>query len=87
VPGAPVLDVVDVDVALTGVFQGRRRMTLTYPILNRARCVLWLVTGKEKAGMIVRLRNGDLSIPASRIQRDRALVLADDLAAAELGPG
>src|SRR5262249_49803168 len=35
VPGDPVLNVTDSDVALTGVYQGRRRMTLTYPILNR----------------------------------------------------
>ncbi len=87
VPGDPVLDVVDVDVALTGVYQGRRRMTLTYPILNRARRVLWLVTGKEKAGMLLRLRNGDLTIPAGRVQHDRALVLADGPAAEELGQG
>ena len=39
VPGDPVLDVTDADVALTGVYQGRRRMTLTYPVLNRSRRV------------------------------------------------
>ena len=55
VPGDPVLDVTDADVALTGVYQGRRRMTLTYPILNRSRRVLWLVTGSEKVGMLGRL--------------------------------
>ena len=37
VPGDPVLSVHDRDVALTGMYQGRRRMTLTYPALNRAR--------------------------------------------------
>ena len=77
VPGDPVLDVVDRDVALTGVYQGRRRMTLTYPILNRARQILWLVTGGEKAAMLRRLRDGDVSIPAGRVCRERALVLAD----------
>ena len=50
VPGDPVLDVTDADVALTGVYQGRRRMTLTYPMLNRARRVLWVVTGSDKVG-------------------------------------
>ena len=81
VPGDPVLDITDADVALTGEYQGRRRMTLTYSILNRSRRILWLVTGSEKAGMLVRLRDGDLSIPAGRVRRDQALVLADRAAA------
>ena len=84
VPGDPVLDVLDEDVALTGIYQGRRRMTLTYPILNRSRCVLWLVTGGEKAGMLGRLHAGDPLIPAGRIRRDQALVLADRAAASQL---
>ena len=84
VPGDPVLDVIDADVALTGVYQGRRRMTLTYPIINRSRRVLWLVTGSDKAGMLVRLRDGDLSIPAGRVRRDYALVLADRAALRDL---
>ena len=69
VPGDPVLDVTDADVALTGVYQGRRRMTLTYPMLNRSRRILWLVTGSEKAEMLARLRRGDQSIPAGRIRQ------------------
>jgi 6-phosphogluconolactonase len=81
VPGDAVLDVSDADVALTGVYQGRRRMTLTYPIINRSRRILWLVTGSEKAGMLVRLRAGDPSIPAGRVQGDEALVIADRAAA------
>ena len=85
VPGDPVLNVTDTDVALTGVYQGRRRMTLTYPIINRARRILWLVTGKEKAGPLVRLRDADPSIPVGRVRQDQALVLADRDAAAELG--
>ena len=78
VPGDPVLEVTDRDVALTGwEYQGRRRMTLTYPVLNRCRRVLWLVTGSEKTPMLTRLRAGDPSIPAGRIRQDQALVLAD----------
>ena len=84
VPGDAVLDVTDADVALTGVYQGRRRMTLTYPILNRARRVLWVVTGPEKVEMFRRLRDGDVSIPAGRIQREQALLLADRAAVGQL---
>jgi 6-phosphogluconolactonase len=81
IPGDPVLKVAEADVALTGLYQGRRRMTLTYPILNRSRCILWLVTGSEKAGMLARLRDGDLSIPAGLVHREQAIVLADRAAA------
>ena len=84
VPGDPVRDVKDSDVALTGIYQNRRRMTLTYPILNRARSVLWLVTGSEKTGMLARLQAGDASIPAGRVNRDHAVVLADRAAASQL---
>jgi 6-phosphogluconolactonase len=84
VPGDPVLDVNDAAVALSGPYQGRRRMTLTYPVLNHARRVLWLVTGSEKVPMLVRLRDGDRSIPAGRVRQDHALVLADRAAAAKL---
>jgi len=84
VPGDPVLEINDADVALTGLYQGRRRMTLTYPILNRSRRVLWLVTGSDKAGMLARLRVGDARIPAGRVRTDHALVLADRAAAGRL---
>lgn len=80
VPGDPVLAVDDRDVAATGEYQGRWRMTLTYPILNRARRVLWLVTGTSKAAMLARLRAGDAAIPAGRVERANALVLADEAA-------
>jgi 6-phosphogluconolactonase len=86
VPGDPVLDVTDRDVALTGLYQGRRRMTLTYPMLGRSRRILWLVTGDEKAEMLARLCAGDRSIPAGRVPQHQALVLADRAAAARLGP-
>jgi 6-phosphogluconolactonase len=85
VPGDPVLDVTDADVALSGPYQGHRRMTLTFPTINRSRLVLWVVTGGEKAQTLVRLRDGDRSIPGSRVLRERALVLADRAAAARLG--
>jgi 6-phosphogluconolactonase len=86
IPGDPVLDITDADVGLTGVYQGWRRMTLAYPILNRSRQVLWLVTGSNKAEMLARLRNSDRSIPAGRVRQDYALVLADQATAEPFGP-
>ena len=81
VPGDPVLEIASADVAVTGVYEGRRRMTMTYPILNRARRILWLVTGAGKAEMLARLCRGDRSIPAGRVRQDDALILADRAAA------
>jgi len=86
VPGDPVLKVADRDVAITGVYQGRRRMTLTYPMLDRSRNILWVVTGVEKVPMLKRLQDGDDSIPAGRIRRDPARILADRAAAGAGAP-
>jgi 6-phosphogluconolactonase len=83
VPGDAVLDVDDADVATTGVYQGRRRMTLTFPIINRSRQVLWVVTGKEKVPMMHRLLAGDASIPAGRVPRECARLIADRAAQGE----
>jgi 6-phosphogluconolactonase len=80
VPGDPVLDIDDADVGLTGPYQGRRRMTLTYPIIARSRCILWVVTGADKAAALGKLRAGDRSIPAGRVPRDHATILADQAA-------
>ncbi len=84
-PGDPAREVTDRDVALTGKYQGRCRMTLTYPMLNRSRRILWLVTGSDKAEMLVRLRNCDASIPAGRVCREQALIIADRAAAELIG--
>jgi 6-phosphogluconolactonase len=59
-------------------------MTLTYPVINRARRILWVVTGSEKKGVLHRLWDGDVSIPAGRVQREQALVLADRASAGQL---
>ena len=84
VPNDPVLQVMDRDVAVTEVYMGRQRMTLTYPVINRARHILWVVTGAEKVKALSQLQKGDTSIPGGRISRDQALVLADQ-AAADVG--
>jgi len=59
-------------------------MTLTYPVINRSRLVLWVVTGAEKVDVLNRLRDGDLSIPAGRIRGENSLLLADAAAARQL---
>ena len=82
VPGDPVLTVTNADVALTAVYMGRRRMTLTYPILNRSCRILFLVTGKEKVEMLPKVLAADSSIPSGRIRLDNAVILADRDAAA-----
>ncbi|MEK6276699.1 MAG: 6-phosphogluconolactonase [Actinomycetota bacterium] len=83
VPGDPVLDVDDRRVAVTGgEYQGRRRMTLTYPELARARAILWLVTGESKREALAKLLAGDRSIPAGRVDAGHSTVIADAAAAA-----
>ncbi|MFZ2223119.1 MAG: 6-phosphogluconolactonase [Candidatus Deferrimicrobium sp.] len=76
-PGDPALQAVDSEIAVTGLHMGRRRMTLTFPAIDRALCILWLVTGAGKATALERLLSGDRSIPAGRVRSDRAVLLAD----------
>ncbi len=76
-PDDDALRIVDADVAVGGLHKGRRRMTLTFPAIDRARCILWLVTGAGKSEALGRLRAGDRSIPAGRVLRYRAVLLAD----------
>ncbi|MBE0607454.1 MAG: 6-phosphogluconolactonase [Deltaproteobacteria bacterium] len=79
-PGDPALQLLDADVAVSGLYKGRKRMTLTLPAIDRARCILWLVTGSGKSEALGRLLSGDQSIPAGRVRIDRAFLLADKAA-------
>ena len=83
VPGDPALDVRDAGVAVTGEYEGFRRMTLTYPTLDAAREIVWLVTGEKKRGALRQLLDGDTSIPAARIETPNQLVVADPAAAGD----
>lgn len=85
-PGDPVADAVDVDVAVVGPYRGHLRMTLTPSVVNRARRILWLVTGEEKAGAVEGLVAGDSRLPASRVATGNATLLLDEAAASKLGP-
>ncbi len=84
VPGDSALQVSDRDVAVTDDYRGYRRMTLTLPILDRARQRLWLVTGAGKAAMLARLCAGDRSIPAGRVRAHDSIVFADRAATSKL---
>jgi 6-phosphogluconolactonase len=81
VPGDPALEVVARDVAVTGAYEGRRRMTLTFPAINRSRHIVWMVVGEDKAGALASLVAGDESTPAGRVRREGALLVADRAAA------
>jgi 6-phosphogluconolactonase len=77
VPGDPILDIDDRDVAITGLYNGQRRMTLTYSIINRARHILWLISGEGKAEMLDSLLRSDRAFPAGRVSQKQATVVAD----------
>jgi len=82
VPGDPVLEVSDRRVAITETsYQGHRRMTLTYPAIDQARQILWLVTGAEKRDALAKLLAGDESIPAGRVRNEAMTIVADEAAA------
>lgn len=82
--GDPLLAEQNLDVGISGVHQGVRRMTLTYRVLNAARHRLWLVTGAGKARALRALWDGDTAVPAGRVAREASLVFADAEAAAAL---
>lgn len=81
VPGDPILEVHDQRVAITtNPYQGHRRMSLTYPTLDAARHVLWLVTGADKARALRELLDHDVAIPAGRVTARDNLVVTDPAA-------
>jgi len=77
VPNCGALRVRDHDVAISREYNGRRRMTLTYPAIDRAREALWVVTGEDKAEALVQLLSGDEEIPAARVRTPVQKVLTD----------
>jgi 6-phosphogluconolactonase len=82
-PGDPALGIEDRSVGLTNEHNGYRRMTLTLPVLNRARSVIWFVTGADKAGVVGELYAGGASFPAGRVSRRRAILVVDHAAGRE----
>jgi 6-phosphogluconolactonase len=79
-PGDPDVGTWTDDVAVTSPFNGRRRMTLTPPAVNRAREIVWLASGSDKAPMLVRLLSHDATIPAGRVDAEHQVLFADEAA-------
>jgi len=77
VPGDASLDIDDADVAITEEYKGHRRVTLTYPPIDRAASILWIVTGDGKQEALRQLIAADTSIPAGRVRSDRAVLLTN----------
>jgi 6-phosphogluconolactonase len=84
VPGDPAVDVVADDVAVSLEYQGHKRMTMTLPLLNRAREVVWQVAGADKAEAVAQLVAGDERIPAARVEQEHATLFADTAAASRI---
>jgi 6-phosphogluconolactonase len=84
IPGDAALDVRDSEVTVSGPYQGRRRMTLTYPAIDRARQRLWHVVGEPKAAVVRRLADGDRSLPCGRVRQEESVLVVDAAAAKAL---
>lgn len=81
-PGDPAADWRDRDVADTAPHGGFSRMTLTAPVLEAARRLLWVAWGAGKRTAVARLLRADPSVPAGRLPQDRARLVTDRSAAA-----
>jgi 6-phosphogluconolactonase len=77
VPGDPVLEVRDRRVAMSGPYQNYLRMTMTYPTLDAAAKIIFMIDGETKRDALRKLEAGDTSIPAARIAARDVLVLTD----------
>ena len=82
-PNDPVLDVTDADITMTGEYRGRRRMTFTYPSINRSRAIVWEVTGADKADAVKALLGGG-DVPGARIAQNNAVLVVTADAAGDL---
>lgn len=74
-PGVP--PTLDADVAITPEFRGHVRLTLSPPVVNRARAIMLLVAGSAKATVVERFLATDPALPASLIERRHLTVIAD----------
>lgn len=75
-PGDPAAEQT-ADVIVSQPYQGTRRLSLSSAVLSTARERVWLVTGADKRCALTRLLDGDLDIPAGRLDRRGSIVFTD----------
>lgn len=68
-------------VGVSRAYEGHRRLTLTLPVLNAARTVVWFSVGGGRRAVLERLHAADPGIVACQIQRERAIVFTEQDAA------
>jgi 6-phosphogluconolactonase len=68
-PGSPALDETRRLVVPNSIdYMPHERVTFTFPVLNAARMIALLVTGRDKAESVARAMSGDPAVPAGRIR-------------------
>ena len=81
-PGSDTLAITDRWVISAGdELHPHPRMTVTYPAIAASRLVVVTVAGAEKRNALARVRAGDRSAPAARIEAEEVVWLVDDEAA------
>lgn len=82
-PGDPVIDATE-PVAMSGLYNGYVRMTLTPPVVNAARHRLVLAPGAAKSQPMARWLLDDHGLPIQRVRPANTVVVIDTAAAALL---
>ena len=76
VPNDPALDETT-PLAVSALYQGRRRMTFTFPTIASAGRLVWLVAGAAKADALGSVIAGDRRVPAGRIRHPHSTIITD----------
>jgi 6-phosphogluconolactonase/glucosamine-6-phosphate isomerase/deaminase len=82
VPDDPALDEVEHIVSWVNAYGGHRRLSLTLPVLVRARHQVWLVTGSDKAAALHDMAQDRSVTPAGRAVNGATATVYADVAAA-----
>lgn len=82
-PGDPALEAEEpiVRVEEPGLPPPHSRLTFTYPVLNGARAVAFLVAGEGKREVVARVLAGDAALPATRVKAAETVLFVDRAAA------